>query len=469
MSDNEKVNNDEIIKNTNVNNENVAYDSMNNKNKTANNKKLNSKIIGIFIFTITICGLGIFLGVKSIASKSDENLKDKDFQYKKVEQYIRVVKDEVIAEVGSELPKVSDYYEYYTEKDEEDIKYYFGDKEISVDDIAVSNDNVNYLKEVKDYKVVINDEDETTLKVVDTTKPEVTLQEVTITEGDTYDIKSFVLEYKDNSNISEYVIKYVDESNGTINKAGTYDITLTVCDLYENCVEATTRLIVNKKPSSTVKPKNPPTPTTPSERTFVGTVQEKVITKSEVIKYGTKKNYYVMVTYNTYSDGSKEEVSRTKEKQEIDFSSFNGTIPQMKVEAESLYANLETTRITILDKTNEYRRNAEDPAPALTLDRELSIVATIKAIEMAYSNKFDHTRPSGKVWYTLHDEYFGGFSYSYLAENIAYNYATDLGACEGWKNSPGHYQNMINKNFTKIGIGKYTLNGVTYYVQEFGG
>ena len=40
-------------------------------------------------------------------------------------------------------------------------------------------------------------------------------------------------------------------------------------------------------------------------------------------------------------------------------------------------------------------------------------------------------------------------------------------ACEGWIHSPLHYQNMVDPDFTRTGIGRYTLGGTTYWAQWF--
>ena len=54
-----------------------------------------------------------------------------------------------------------------------------------------------------------------------------------------------------------------------------------------------------------------------------------------------------------------------------------------------------------------------------------------------------------------------------IGENLAYGYSSDEGACQGWRDSEGHYENMINASFTKMGVGKYTFNGKTYWAQLF--
>ena len=62
-----------------------------------------------------------------------------------------------------------------------------------------------------------------------------------------------------------------------------------------------------------------------------------------------------------------------------------------------------------------------------------------------------------------------GYNYSYLGENIAFNYPDDNSVMIAWMNSPGHRANILNPNFTQMGVGiTYDSGGEPYYTQEFG-
>ena len=52
-------------------------------------------------------------------------------------------------------------------------------------------------------------------------------------------------------------------------------------------------------------------------------------------------------------------------------------------------------------------------------------------------------------------------------ENIAMGYKTPTAVVDGWKNSKGHYHNMMIKTYTRTGIGIYNANGILYWVQVF--
>lgn len=125
-----------------------------------------------------------------------------------------------------------------------------------------------------------------------------------------------------------------------------------------------------------------------------------------------------------------------------------------------------TQRQTILELTNATR--AEVGAAALTLDPAISEVAQVHAIDMATRNFFDHTNPDGESPFDRMRN--AGISFGYAGENIAW-YPSAESAVAGWINSPGHYNNMVNTHYRKIGIGVHKTDpdspGNFYYVQLF--
>lgn len=59
---------------------------------------------------------------------------------------------------------------------------------------------------------------------------------------------------------------------------------------------------------------------------------------------------------------------------------------------------------------------------------------------------------------------------SRVGENIAYGYPTAGAVVKAWMNSPGHRANILNRRFTKIGLGlARSDDGTKYWVQDFGG
>lgn len=60
------------------------------------------------------------------------------------------------------------------------------------------------------------------------------------------------------------------------------------------------------------------------------------------------------------------------------------------------------------------------------------------------------------------------YPYRHAGENIAWGYKASADVVEGWKNSPTHYENIMNPNYTETGIGIAKCNTKTIIVQWFG-
>lgn len=108
---------------------------------------------------------------------------------------------------------------------------------------------------------------------------------------------------------------------------------------------------------------------------------------------------------------------------------------------------------------NKYRKAKH--LKALKRDKKLEKIALQRAKEMAKTGKFSHTRPNGKSGLTLIK------GKKAKGENIAMGQTTCKEVSKDWYNSKGHRQNMLRKNFKKVGIAGYTYNGVTYWAQVF--
>lgn len=93
----------------------------------------------------------------------------------------------------------------------------------------------------------------------------------------------------------------------------------------------------------------------------------------------------------------------------------------------------------------------------LTMDISLLDSAMLRAAEINVN--FDHTRPDGSDCFTVNAKASG--------ENIAAGNNTAAATFEQWKNSPGHYANMIRTNFKSMGVGVFTQGGIVFWVQLF--
>ncbi|MED4887570.1 SafA/ExsA family spore coat assembly protein [Lysinibacillus fusiformis] len=100
---------------------------------------------------------------------------------------------------------------------------------------------------------------------------------------------------------------------------------------------------------------------------------------------------------------------------------------------------------------------------ALQDDWELSRVAKYKSQDMHDKKYFDHTSPTYGTPFTMMKNF--GISYRSAGENIAKGQRSAQEVVTAWMNSEGHRANILNKNYTHIGIG-YVADG-NYWTQMF--
>jgi len=100
---------------------------------------------------------------------------------------------------------------------------------------------------------------------------------------------------------------------------------------------------------------------------------------------------------------------------------------------------------------------------ALQEDWELSRVANYKSQDMHDKKYFDHTSPTYGTPFTMMKNF--GISYQSAGENIAMGQRSAQEVVTAWMNSDGHRANILNKNYTHIGIG-YVADG-NYWTQMF--
>lgn len=101
----------------------------------------------------------------------------------------------------------------------------------------------------------------------------------------------------------------------------------------------------------------------------------------------------------------------------------------------------------------------------LTVSSAVTAVARSHAQDMVDRSFFSHTNPDGK---TFTDRLkAAGISYSAAGENIAMNQSVEA-AETSLMNSSGHRANILNSNYTTVGIGvAYDSKGNIYVVQDF--
>ncbi|MEF2096503.1 CAP domain-containing protein [Bacillus sp. CFBP9009] len=118
----------------------------------------------------------------------------------------------------------------------------------------------------------------------------------------------------------------------------------------------------------------------------------------------------------------------------------------------------------VLSLVNE-ERSKSGLAP-LEMDTAVSNVAILKSEDMRDNNYFNHTSPSYGSPFDMMKSF--GISYEYAGENIAAGQPSADAVMKSWMNSPGHKANILNKNYTHIGIGHVTGGKYAHYwTQQF--
>lgn len=105
----------------------------------------------------------------------------------------------------------------------------------------------------------------------------------------------------------------------------------------------------------------------------------------------------------------------------------------------------------VLKLVNAERKKAG--VQPLTLSDKLTNIAYTKAKDMADKGYFSHQSPTYGSPFDMLKQF--GVSYSYAGENIAAGQKTAEEVMNSWMNSSGHKANILNKNYTQIGVGFY--------------
>jgi uncharacterized protein YkwD len=140
--------------------------------------------------------------------------------------------------------------------------------------------------------------------------------------------------------------------------------------------------------------------------------------------------------------------------------------PEPAPAVEVVSSNISTSQI--VSSTNQMRLAVGQSS--LAVNAKLAQSAQLKAKDMAVKSYFAHENPEGQrlaYWLGV-----VGYAYKFAGENLAVGFNSAEAAMEGWKNSPGHYSNIIKPEYQEIGVGTasgiYKGRPVVFVVQHFG-
>ncbi|MBI2458924.1 MAG: CAP domain-containing protein [Parcubacteria group bacterium] len=122
----------------------------------------------------------------------------------------------------------------------------------------------------------------------------------------------------------------------------------------------------------------------------------------------------------------------------------------------------------IIELTNNLRQAVS--LPTLLENQQLAQAAFKKAEDMALNQYFAHVSPAGlglKNWLEKI-----GYEYSTAGENLAVGFSRAEDVVAAWKNSPTHYDNIIDPGFKEIGAavadGRFNQVDTAFMAQYFG-
>lgn len=126
----------------------------------------------------------------------------------------------------------------------------------------------------------------------------------------------------------------------------------------------------------------------------------------------------------------------------------------------SPHADVEAAVADLVDQ-----ERADAGCGALERDSRLDAAARLHAEDMAANDYFDHTSQDGRgpTERAAEQGYEGG-----VGENIAAGYPDAEAVMEGWMNSEGHRANILNCDYSVLGVGVADRDGTLYWVQNFG-
>ncbi|TET98434.1 MAG: CAP domain-containing protein [Anaerolineales bacterium] len=117
--------------------------------------------------------------------------------------------------------------------------------------------------------------------------------------------------------------------------------------------------------------------------------------------------------------------------------------------------SLESSLIQLINQERQSR-----DIGTLSQQSQLTAAARVHSEDMACNDFVDHRGSDGLwPWDRARDQ---GYTYSAIAENIFAGSSSAQSIFNGWMNSPGHRDNMLNPTYTEIGVGYQYWTDSTY-------
>jgi uncharacterized protein YkwD len=167
-------------------------------------------------------------------------------------------------------------------------------------------------------------------------------------------------------------------------------------------------------------------------------------------------------TLNSNATVSKTETPSTTS---VNTPSSNANVPNPNITGTDLNSD------EIIYLTNQEREENDSTLVNLQKNNTLSNIAVIRVKDMFSKQYFAHISPTGDD--VSKEAATNGYGYITIGENIALgNFGSSQGLLTAWMNSAGHRANILDKNYTEIGVdaeqGTYQGQSVWIAAQIFG-
>ena len=204
---------------------------------------------------------------------------------------------------------------------------------------------------------------------------------------------------------------------------------------------------------------------TPNTRTATATLVLSTATPSKTAAKTTTQTQIVVQNSNTFTQTSLPTQTYTIVPENTqaftEVVANTNTFTATAVPSGCVYSENYAYESTLIGLINDLRTSLA--LPPYSSNSLLSNAARGHSQDMACNDYFSHTGLDGSS--AASRVAAAGYSYSWVGENIyagSGSYGTPQMAYNYWYNSPAHYDNMTNVNYTEIGIGFVSCADSTY-------
>ena len=260
---------------------------------------------------------------------------------------------------------------------------------------------------------------------------------------------SFIETCSDNSK-EDCQLSFKEETMSSIETAGTYEIEVIAKDNSGNETSAKTKLTLVKKGTSLPKEDSKP-------KTVLKYTEEK--SSKDSYRFGTKISTITTTGYQVYSDGTLEKVHENTEVV-YDYSGYHASTEEiLNSEDNDLITNKDQEDIfKMIELIAKYRAMK---GVEITSNENILASSLVRAIEIAWSDKFSSTRPNGTSWQTVLSDLEVPCT---KAEEILSSASSPEEAFQEIVSSRTNNTKLMDTEYHNFGVGKASVNNKTYWV-----